>query len=102
MLRLNCNLRSIKKVLSSSNPLKFGRPFLTPMTHGIIALHPRMAQATAGMPLGRNCRPEEIAEAAAWLCSNEASFVTGTTVVVDGGLNAHSGMAYAPGRGPDW
>jgi len=61
----------------------------TPMTQGIVAMHPRMAQATSGMPLGRNCRPEEIAEAAVWLCSDAASFVTGHAMPVDGGLTAH-------------
>ncbi len=61
----------------------------TPMTQGIMAQHPRMAQATGIMPLGRNCRPEEIAEAAAWLCSDAASFVTGHAMAVDGGLTAH-------------
>ncbi|MFJ4012642.1 SDR family NAD(P)-dependent oxidoreductase [Streptomyces sp. NPDC090026] len=37
-------------------------------------------------PQPRTAEPEEIAEAAAWLCSKRASFVTGSTLVVDGGF----------------
>jgi NAD(P)-dependent dehydrogenase (short-subunit alcohol dehydrogenase family) len=39
-------------------------------------------------PLGRFARPEEIAHAAAWLCSDRASFVTGHDLMVDGGYTA--------------
>jgi NAD(P)-dependent dehydrogenase (short-subunit alcohol dehydrogenase family) len=39
----------------------------------------------AARPLGRVGRPEDIAEAALYLASDAASFVTGTTLVVDGG-----------------
>jgi NAD(P)-dependent dehydrogenase (short-subunit alcohol dehydrogenase family) len=41
-------------------------------------------------PLGRIGEPSEIAAAAAWLLSDEASFVTGQALVVDGGLSAQS------------
>ena len=42
----------------------------------------RMAEA---IPLGRLGRPEELANVVVFLCSERASFVTGTTVLVDGG-----------------
>lgn len=42
----------------------------------------------ASTPLGRIARPEEIAHAALWLASDDASFVTGAALSVDGGLSA--------------
>ncbi|MEU4235997.1 SDR family oxidoreductase [Actinoplanes sp. NPDC026619] len=42
----------------------------------------------AQTPLGRQAGPEEIAQAAAWLLSDRASFVTGVVLRVDGGARA--------------
>jgi glucose 1-dehydrogenase len=39
------------------------------------------------IPLGRMGEPEEIAAAVVWAASGEASYVTGTTIVVDGGMS---------------
>jgi NAD(P)-dependent dehydrogenase (short-subunit alcohol dehydrogenase family) len=41
--------------------------------------------AAAAMPLQRVGRPEEVAAAVVWLCSDDAAFVTGSTLVIDGG-----------------
>lgn len=38
-------------------------------------------------PLGRIAKPREVADTVMWLCSDEASYVTGGIIVVDGGLS---------------
>lgn len=44
-------------------------------------------------PLGRIGRPDEIAHAVLWLASDDASFITGTDLEVDGGLGAFGAFA---------
>ena len=39
-------------------------------------------------PLGRLCAAEDVAKAIAFLASEDASFITGTSLVVDGGYTA--------------
>lgn len=54
-----------------------------------IARDPQMkANLDAMTPMGRMGRSEEIAAAVVWLCSDQASFVTGHPMVVDGGAIA--------------
>jgi NAD(P)-dependent dehydrogenase (short-subunit alcohol dehydrogenase family) len=50
------------------------------------ANQPMMAMMLERTPLGRWGTPAEIAEAAVFLCSPKASFVTGTDILVDGGM----------------
>ncbi|MCQ3810319.1 MAG: glucose 1-dehydrogenase [Acidimicrobiia bacterium] len=59
----------------------------TPMVASWRESSPEMAEAVVQMmPGGRLGLPEEVAEAAVWLCSDEARWVSGDTMVVDGGM----------------
>jgi NAD(P)-dependent dehydrogenase (short-subunit alcohol dehydrogenase family) len=54
-----------------------------------VATNPEMqANLTKMTPMGRISTPEEMAEAALWLCSDASSFVTGVAMPVDGGYTA--------------
>ena len=44
------------------------------------------------IPWGRLGTPEEIAAAIAWLASDEAEYVVGTTLFVDGGMTLYPGF----------
>ena len=70
--------------------------FRTPMLEGVFEHIGGSAEGAAAVearyastiPLGRIGRPEEAAEAAVWLCSDAASYVTGHSMIVDGGLTS--------------
>ena len=57
----------------------------TPLLAGVIKDKAFRAKVLSRTPLGRFGRPEEIAAIVAWLASDEASYVTGTTIFADGG-----------------
>jgi meso-butanediol dehydrogenase / (S,S)-butanediol dehydrogenase / diacetyl reductase len=64
----------------------------TPMLRQFAAAMPdpdaAWAEYSAAQPMGRLGTPDECADAALWLCSDEARFVTGVALPVDGGFTA--------------
>lgn len=61
----------------------------TPMVARLTSNRPDLSEAlVAAEPMGRTGRPEEVAAAVVWLCSDAASFVTGHALSVDGGYVA--------------
>ena len=60
----------------------------TPMVERVMRQRPIEEQMMVAEPVGRRGKPEEVAAAVVWLCSEAASFVTGQTMAVDGGASA--------------
>ncbi|MGO8871730.1 MAG: glucose 1-dehydrogenase [Acidimicrobiales bacterium] len=63
-------------------------PIETPLLAELLAEPDRRQRRLVHIPIGRFGRPEEIAKAALFLASDDASFVTGSALVVDGGITA--------------
>jgi NAD(P)-dependent dehydrogenase (short-subunit alcohol dehydrogenase family) len=64
-------------------------PVNTPLLQELFAKDPeRAARRLVHVPMGRFGEPEEIAAAAAFLASDDSSFITASTFLVDGGISA--------------
>ena len=66
------------------NVLAPGR-FLTPLTQAEMEVPEKYAAFVRQVPLGRIGRPEELQDIAVWLASDASSYVTGSTITLDGG-----------------
>jgi NAD(P)-dependent dehydrogenase (short-subunit alcohol dehydrogenase family) len=60
----------------------------TPAVLGMFNAEQRNAMAAETQPMGRMMTPEELADAFLWVCSSQASGITGLTIPVDGGWAA--------------
>jgi NAD(P)-dependent dehydrogenase (short-subunit alcohol dehydrogenase family) len=85
---LECAARNIR--INALVPGAFDTPMLDTVYERISPEDPAAAEAmyTKRIPLRRIGRPEEAADAVLWLCSDQASYVTGHSLIVDGGLTA--------------
>lgn len=63
-----------------------GQTETAPMRAYLDALPDQGEKMARRLPMGRLATPEEIANTVGWLCSDEASYVNGVSLVVDGGL----------------
>jgi NAD(P)-dependent dehydrogenase (short-subunit alcohol dehydrogenase family) len=64
-------------------------PADTPLLQELFSKDPERAQRRlVHIPIGRFAKPEELAAAVAFLASDDSSFITGSTFLVDGGISA--------------
>jgi NAD(P)-dependent dehydrogenase (short-subunit alcohol dehydrogenase family) len=87
------------RLMSKSAAVQYGKDgirvnsvhpgLMPPMRTSVTAADPAVReQVMAGIPMGRAGRPDEVAYAVLFLASDEASYITGTELVVDGGFLA--------------
>jgi meso-butanediol dehydrogenase/(S,S)-butanediol dehydrogenase/diacetyl reductase len=67
-------------------------PIATPLARILVGNPDIRALYEEAIPLGRVGEAEEVASVVAFLCSDDARYVTGQAIAIDGGLTAHTGQ----------
>jgi meso-butanediol dehydrogenase/(S,S)-butanediol dehydrogenase/diacetyl reductase len=67
---------------------------ITPITEGMTEDEALIAKFTNRVALGRPGRPEDVAPAVLFLASDDAAYITGATLAVDGGTSASTGQPH--------
>jgi glucose 1-dehydrogenase len=62
---------------------------MTPINKTLLDDKPKLNALLENIPLGRMGKPEDVAGLAAFLASDEAAYVTGSTYIIDGGLTVN-------------
>jgi NAD(P)-dependent dehydrogenase (short-subunit alcohol dehydrogenase family) len=78
----------------------------TSMTQSLLDDPATRADVLAETPVGRLGRPEDIADAVVFLCSDASGYITGAELLVDGGQTIHAYPRWfkpnRPGQTPEW
>ncbi len=69
-------------------------PIETALTEGLLQNPTLVAEYEKLMPMGRIGRADEVASAVAFLASDDASYITGAMLVIDGGVTAATGQPH--------
>ncbi len=84
---LHCAKQAYSITCNSVHPVFIDTPIIDPIGMGM----PRdvlVEKLGRQIPLGKIGEPDDVAYAAVYLCSNEAKFVTGSELFIDGGISA--------------
>jgi len=82
---LAAELASSNIRVNAINPVAGDTPMLPELLEEGVDMNKAKEGLIAGIPLGRLCKPEDVAYAAVYLASDESSLLTGSCINVDGG-----------------